>query len=361
MTKKSLGYVELEWSCPNCGSRNSGREKVCTNCGAPQPEDVEFEQPAEEKIIEDATVIERAKIGPDIHCAYCGTRNPGDASHCSRCGADLTEGIARQSGDVLGAHQNEPASDVKCEYCGTMNSGTAHQCKNCGVTLQLGKSSQIQPKSKVPTKQSSKISKVIIIAAGVVLAIACILLLILLNRTEDVVAQVDNLSWERQIVILGLAPASYKAWRDEIPQEADLGMCRQEHRYTSDIPEPNSTEVCGTPYTVDTGSGFGEVAQDCEYMVYDDLCDYTVMELQPADLLELKGTDLNPQWPALRLGTDQQEGEHKESYRIVFSADGELFTYSTTDPEEYQNFLPGSNWKLKVNQLGGVNEVEPAP
>lgn len=36
MARKSKGFVELEWSCPNCETRNRGSEKTCANCGAPQ-------------------------------------------------------------------------------------------------------------------------------------------------------------------------------------------------------------------------------------------------------------------------------------------------------------------------------------
>jgi hypothetical protein len=112
---------------------------------------------------------------------------------------------------------------------------------------------------------------------------------------------------------------------------------------------------------VDTGSGFAEVVQDCEYQVYDDLCEYTVLEMQPIDSLVLTGTDLHPQWPALSLQADQQEGEREEAYRIVFSADGERYTYTTHDPQEYEDYVVGSNWTLKINPLGGVVDVEPAP
>ena len=358
MTKKSLGYVELEWECPNCNGRNSGHEKVCIHCGAAQPEDVEFEQPAEEKIIEDATVIARAEIGPDIHCAYCGTRNPGDAKSCSNCGADLAEGSARDSGEVLGAHRDKPAEEIKCEFCGTLNPGTAHKCKNCGANLHLEEEEPEAPKAK---SGSSTSLTLILIILGVILVAACIGLFFFLNQTDDVGAQVNDMSWERSIVIMGMAPANLEGWQDEIPQEAEVGLCRQEHRFTSNEPQPNSTEICGTPYTVDTGSGLGEVVQDCEYQVYDDLCDYTVMQLQPVDTMVLGGSDLNPVWPAIKLLADQQEGEHQESYRVVFRADGENFTYSTNDVEEYKKFILGSNWTLKVNPLGGVTDVEAAP
>jgi len=115
MVKKTLGYVELEWRCPRCGSRNPGPEKTCNGCGAPQPEDVEFEQPAEEELVTEESEIERAKAGPDVHCAYCGARNPADAEICTQCGADLTEASARVSGRVVGAHRDKPAADVAKE------------------------------------------------------------------------------------------------------------------------------------------------------------------------------------------------------------------------------------------------------
>ena len=44
MAQESLGFVKLEWTCPKCGSRNPGPEKTCLGCGAPQPQDVKFEQ-----------------------------------------------------------------------------------------------------------------------------------------------------------------------------------------------------------------------------------------------------------------------------------------------------------------------------
>ncbi|MDX1416017.1 MAG: zinc ribbon domain-containing protein [Candidatus Promineifilaceae bacterium] len=361
MTKKSLGYVELEWTCPNCGSRNPGQVTVCTNCGTAQPEDVEFHQPAEEKIIQDAEVVEKAKLGPDIHCAFCGTRNPANATTCKNCGADLAEGSQREAGRVIGAHRDQAASDIKCHYCGTMNPAEARQCKNCGSTLHLQE--EIVPPKPKKTETSSRggISTGIIIAIGAIVVVGCIALFIFLNRTDDIVARVNDVSWERQIIIMGLAPASYEAWRDQVPQEADLGACREEHRYTADSPQPGSREVCGTPYSVDTGSGFAEVVQDCEYLVYDDKCQYTVLEMQPVDSLILTGSDLDPQWPAVRLEADQQEGDRQESYQIIFSADGDRYTYTTRDPDEYNDFVIGSNWTLKVNQLGGVVDVEPAP
>lgn len=358
MAKKSLGYVELEWECPNCGSRNPGRVKVCQNCGTPQPEDVQFIQPAEEKIIEDAEVIARAKVGPDIHCAYCGTRNPADAEVCSRCGADLTEGTARRAGQVLGAHRDKPADALTCSYCGSSNPPSASQCWNCGANLSLPEP-EPAPAQAAPARQRSGISPLLLGGIGLIIVAACIGLFIFLNQTDDVQGQVSERTWERSLIIMGMAPVEREDWWDEIPGRAEVGACRPEQRYTSDVPQPNSREVCGTPYTIDTGSGFGEVVQDCEYLVFEDRCQYTVMELQPINTLIERGSGESPQWPVANLEPDQEEGERDETYRITFSADGETYTYVTSNLEMYRRLAPGSRWTLKVNPLGGITDVEP--
>ena len=96
MTQKELGYVELEWTCPACNTRNPGTARKRTQCGAAQPAEVKFEQAPEEKLITDEAKIAEAKAGPDIYCAYCGTRNPSTATACKQCTAPLAEGKARR-------------------------------------------------------------------------------------------------------------------------------------------------------------------------------------------------------------------------------------------------------------------------
>ena len=76
MAKESLGYVELEWTCPFCNTRNPGRAKVCRNCGAAQPKDVQFHQAGEDKIVTDQEGLEMAKGGPD--CLLYTSPSPRD-------------------------------------------------------------------------------------------------------------------------------------------------------------------------------------------------------------------------------------------------------------------------------------------
>jgi len=354
MTRKTVGYVELEWRCPNCGRRNPGRARLCQSCGAAQPTDVQFEQPAEEKVVQDGALAERAQSGPDIHCAFCGARNPGDAKSCSQCGADLQAGAARPGGQVLGAHRDKPAPDVACDYCGSLNPATRTICAQCGATLEQAGKPQPAP---APARKGLGVGAVIAI---VLIVAACIGLFTLFTRTDDVVGRVTDVSWERQIVILGLQPVERSAWRDEIPSEADVGACRSEVRSRQANPAPNAEEVCGTPYTVDTGSGIGEVVQDCEYLLYDDRCSYTVLDWAAVGVETLNGADLNPAWPVVFLEEEQLEGERKETYKVTFSADGERYSYTLSDPYEFAQFERGSDWVLSVNAFKAVVDVAPA-
>ncbi|MGB7874375.1 MAG: zinc ribbon domain-containing protein, partial [Anaerolineales bacterium] len=134
MARKSKGFIELEWTCPNCETRNKGFDKSCVNCGAPQPENVQFEAPAEKKFVSDEKADELRERSADIHCGFCGTRNPSTAKTCSQCGADLSEGEARQAGREIdmSAGKLEP---VTCSNCGTVNPGININCQECGATL----------------------------------------------------------------------------------------------------------------------------------------------------------------------------------------------------------------------------------
>lgn len=360
MAKESLGYVELEWICPYCNTRNPGRLKVCGNCGSPQPKDVQFEQAAEDKIVTDEAGLEMAKGGPDIHCPFCGTRNPGGSVKCLRCGGDLTEGERRETGKVLGAQHTKPAPDIICEYCGTANPATNTKCKNCGSAL--GKTER--PKPAAQSAAPAKMSPTVMIIGAILLLLICGAIGFFFMRgaqTESNTGSVRSVNWKRSIVVMGLAPVTYSTWADQVPQDAQVNYCSERERERSSIPTDNSQEVCGTPYVVDQGSGFGEMVQDCEYIVYDDYCEYTVVQLQPVGAIEETGADMSPFWPETRLDQGQELGERDEVYQITFDVNGESKVYQTTDLNRFLQFQPGSEWELEINGFGDIVDIRPAP
>ena len=354
MAKKTVGYMELEWTCPNCGTRNKGSEEVCSGCGSAQPENVEFHEPVKQELIEDEKKIEQAKAGPDIHCAYCGARNPAGTVVCVNCGSNLAEGKPRVTGRVIGAFNTAAPVEVKCPSCGAANNPSDLTCRQCGSALQPA-----QPPAPAPAPAAAPATKgfpIWIPLVGILAVIAVILFLLLQQKSAG--ATVSQRLWERTVVIEQFGPVEHRNWRSKFPAEATILSCDQERRYTSNEPVANSQEVCGTPYTVDKGSGFAEVVTDCQYEVYEDYCKYNVNEWSQFTQVAASGQNDTPRWPALQLAENQRSGDQAEEFQIVFNVDGEQKTFNTRDEQLYNQAEVGSVWNLTLNGLGQIVDLE---
>lgn len=364
MTKKSIGYVHMLWSCPRCTTRNPGPQKYCNGCGAPQPADVAFEQAPEEKLLADAEEIARAKAGPDIHCPYCNGRNPATAKFCGACGGDLAGGKAREAGKVVGAFRSGPAAPIVCSRCGASNPAASLKCAQCGASLAPGVAEGVQAtaaRSPSAARPARRLPVVLLIVLAALCGLAAVAIMLFASRKTETIAVVDSTNWERRVAIEALQEVEHEGWQDEIPSGANLGSCREEYRYTSQDPVANSVEVCGTPYTIDTGSGYGEVIQDCTYEVYDYLCSYTIEEWTVVDTAVSSGSNQAPSWPSFSLASNERQGDVTESYSVVFVADDGRYTYTPGTAAEFSSFTIGSEWALEIGGFGSVTGIEPAP
>ena len=355
MTKKKLGYVELEWTCPSCGARNPGTRETCQTCGARMPEDVAFELPPQQELDTSDEAVARVAVGPDIICPYCGVRNPGNATVCRRCGGDLSEGARRKAGKVIGAYKTGPAPDQICPACGAKNPPTAVKCSACGAVLSRGKAKK-PAITAAPAKKRSPLGVGLLL---IVLLLAVFALSRFTGGGTESLASVQDVEWRYAIALEALQPVMHEGWHDELPAGAKVGACTKKVRYVLQEPVPGSTEVCGTPYVEDTGTGKGQVVQDCEYYVPDDWCRYTVNEWRPVGEKISTGHDFNPSWASIPLGADKREGDRSEEYKVIFDVGGKKFTYTASDLEEFQQFKPGSEWIIETNALGGVTSVHP--
>ena len=330
MARKTLGYIELIWVCDSCGTQNPGAIKSCTSCGAPQPVNVSFLKVDAQtfNFVKDQALIRMAKAGPDKHCPYCGTRNPAAAEVCVQCGADLTvDATSRPAGGLVGT-EAAPAASTESSL----------------------------PAGRKPLPKPALILIIVIALA------ACATLAWLasgLFSSSEVSARVSSVSWERQIAVEVWGPVEASDWAVELPAEAEIISCSSEYHYSSQNFEPNATEVCGTPYTVDTGTGLGEVVQDCTYQVYDDYCRYTINSWTVADSLVASGSDLQPYWPEANLSAQERLGQQTEQYLIRFSADDQTYTYRTSDLNLFRQAQPGSIWTITVNDFGAVSSAAP--
>ncbi len=357
MARKTIGFVKLEWTCPNCGSKNPGPQKTCLTCGGPQPVETAFTPGSGQPLIQGEEAEKIAAQAADIHCPFCGTRNPSGAAVCSQCGGDLKGGAARPAGQVLGAYSPEPAPEVTCPNCGQPNPAAATHCRNCGASLPAAVS-----ESAAPSAARFKLSPWMIIAGVVVLIgllIGCLAMSGLFAKSEQVVGTVQDVAWQTVVLVEAYQPVERGGWKDEIPAGVELDACEYRYAYTSDQPEPVSTEVCGTPYTVDQGTGFGEVVQDCTYQVYAEYCTYTTSEWVVVDRAVLQGSDLSPRLAQPQLAENQRLGQASQEYTITFATDQGVFTYTTGDPDVFYQAAVGSQWNLTIGGAGRVIAAEP--
>lgn len=367
MTKKTVGYVDLEWTCPQCGTRNLGVNKKCSACGAAQPAEVQFQVgAASASLLSDEEKIKHAQGGPDIHCPYCGTRNARDAERCKLCGGVLQGGQARQAGQTLGALSDAPTAPVMCAACGASNPATATKCKTCGAALPGQAPTQPKPAAAPPKRLSPLM---ILLLAGLLL-LGCWLLWSTMSReggdagrssTQQVSASVRDTAWKRVVLLQALLPVQRQDWRANIPSTVSVSGCQDRLYRTYDDPVTDSVEVCGTPYVLDTGTGVGQVVQDCQYQVYAPYCTYTTTAWQSATPLVLQGSGLTPQWPQARLTNEQREAGRQEEYVVTFQTEAGQVSYSAASLQEFQQFSAGSRWVLEVDGRGRVRSVQPAP
>lgn len=356
MVRRRKGFIELEWTCPNCETRNRGSEKTCANCGAPQPEDVQFEAPSEKKFVEEEKAETLRKRGADVHCAFCGTRNPSDAETCSQCGADLSEGVARESGREIDMSARPPEA-LTCSNCGAENPGSNASCQECGVPLPRPETPAPTPTpasfgipAAAPTASAREARKkpnwLLIGGIFAGLALCCLAVAFLLFApSSSVQATVSDVYWQTSVPVQEVQARNYSNERGNPPSDAYNVSCRDESR-----------EVC-EERTIDRGDGYAEVVEDCrtERSQY---CDYTVDEWTTIQTYTLDGHDNFPVYEQPDLAFDQRLGNEKTEYTVTFDTEDGPKRYTPDNVTEFQQFRPGSSWSLRLNALGGVVGVE---
>jgi len=344
--QESKKFVELEWVCPNCDSRNKGSKKTCENCGAPQPDNVKFQRAADEKVITDKKSQDAARAGADIHCGFCGTRNPGTAVTCSQCGGDLKEGKARQAGQVLQAAPPVPKA-IPCANCGAENTVSARMCKECGAPIkQAAAPAPVQTQVKLSNSPQKKVNGWIFAAIGAFFLICCVAaVLLFVIPSKSVQGTVTNLQWQTSVPVQEIQTVNYSNERGSAPSDAYNVSC-----------QTDSQEVCEEK-TVDQGNGFAEVVQEC-HTESEQYCDYTVDEWTTIQTYTLDGNDNYPVYEDPNLASGQRLGTATETLTVIFSTPDGQKNYSTDSVSEFQQFGIGSEWNLKMNAMGGVMSVE---
>lgn len=348
-SRRTVGYVENVWTCPNCGGENKGSVKSCDACGAPQPENVQFHLPSEQKMVKDEEKVKAAQAGADIHCGFCGTRNPAAATTCSQCGGDLKEGKAREAGRIMQAPP-PPPKVIKCNNCGTENPGTNSTCSNCGAALPKSQTAQpVAPQPAAPTAKPAakkRISPALIGAVLGFLAICCVGIYFVFGRTASTVdGSVTSVHWQTNVPVQEVQAVDYSNERGSPPSDAYDVSCHDENQ-----------EICEQK-TIDKGNGFSEVVEEC-HTETEEYCSYTVDEWKTIQTYPLEGNDLNPVYQSPNITSDQRIGEQTAEFTVNFSTEDGNKVYSPETASTFQQFAVGSTWTLELNLLGGVVGVK---
>lgn len=349
--RRTIGYVENEWTCPNCNTRNKGSVKTCENCGAPQPENVQFELGANQKLVTDAEKVKAAQAGADIHCGFCGARNPATAETCSQCGADLKEGKAREAGRVMQAPPPQPKV-IKCDNCGVENPGTNSVCSNCGSPLpRVVPVAAVSPMARggltpaAPlTGKKTNNKRNLLILGGVLacVAVICVAIIALfVIPTASVQGTVTDVHWETNVPVQEIQAVHHSDEQGSPPSSAYDVSCH--------------TEQSCEQRTVDKGNGYSEVVEECDDVQY---CSYTLDEWDTIQTYSLEGNDLRPIYDDPNLASDQRIGDTSENLTVTFSTDKGIKTYSPDSVSDFQQFDIGSTWTLQLNAVGTVINVK---
>lgn len=404
MAQKIVGYREMNWTCPNCGTINPGSQRTCKACGSAMGQDVKFDQQANAQIIKDEKVIEQAKKGPDVYCAYCGNRNPAGTAKCVRCGADLSEGSAREHGQQYRDRAPEKAEPLLCPSCGAENPAGTTRCRNCGAVISsasvetVSRTVPAEPspqRNPVPQNQTGKGCRnrgcLILIIFLIIFAVLGIMMSGSFGGGSSffdfggftdsssysdpgndwnyepadpspsmISARVTAMNWETSGTVVGNVESAARNWKDQLPSDARNISCAPKLRYTYDeeylASGKNYKEVCGEAYTVDLGNGYEALTQDCVYEVYEDYCSYTVTRWGTIGTKRASGSGTNVGLPQIEPG--QQFTDHSEKYTITLQGeDGRLYTVNPSY-SEYQTYRVGDRYTLSLDRRGRILQME---
>jgi DNA-directed RNA polymerase subunit RPC12/RpoP len=346
MARRTRGYVRLEWVCPNCSTRNPGPKKSCINCGAPQPENVQFGRAVDEQLVTDRESIQAAQAGADFVCPYCGTRNSAMAKICVQCGGDLVEAKRRASGAELTA--NTGPREVSCTNCGTVNPVSRSNCSKCGSPFpRTAPPTPLAAAAKTSVGAQRRASRWWLwaaIGAVVLLCIGAVMMFVV--PTASMAATVSDVRWETSVPVQDMQAVQHSNESGSPPSGAYDVSCHTEDK-----------EVC-QERVVDQGNGFGEVVQDC-HTESTQYCSYTVDEWKTIQIYTLDGHNYSPVYAQPSVAAGQRLGDQQAEYTVFFETEAGQKTYSPSDLADFSQFRVGSTWNLSLSAVGGILDVKP--
>jgi hypothetical protein len=215
--------IEMWWQCGRCGTKNLGRDKVCTSCGDPKDPSERFQMPgdtARAPTVTDPSMLRKAHAGPDWACGRCGANVSALHPDCTQCGAPKPRLAS-------------PSPQVQARRVG-------------GLLAGLGMSF------------ATALSIFVLVPVALILGglSCCVGTVWLAGRPVDVAATVEHTSWERVVDVERYAVRAREGFTESRPQDAfeveSLGM---RHHHDDKVVDHYKTET----YTVQVPDGVDRV------------------------------------------------------------------------------------------------------
>lgn len=134
---------------------------------------------------------------------------------------------------------------------------------------------------------------------------------------------------------------------------------------------------CST-HCSDNGNGFSTCSETCstcqqcstcsriEYDtcydqcdVYKDWCEYDYYDWPIIKTLTTSGSSHNEHWPDLAADGPLQRLDKTERYSVDFVKEAEVWIYKPRQLAEFQRYVVGKPWRIKVNRVRSVTPLEP--
>jgi hypothetical protein len=302
---ESEGFYEMQWDCDHCGTKGllGKSQRHCPECGAPQnPDKRYFPTPEQQKRVDG-----HSYEGADRHCPACNTAMGAKAKNCQKCGSPL-----------------DGSTEVR------------------GVA-----------KPQAPVKKKRRIWPYILIG----LALLGFAIYWFFIRTRSGQVTIKGHRWERIVAVEQYGDYEESAWRDQVPSDASLPICRPKQRSTKKV---QTGETCTTE-KVDKKDGTFEQVRKCKPTYRDepvnaDWCTFRVRRWRKVDEVRATGSDLSPAWPAQVPAADvpamlgaKRSGPRTEKLILDFGGDS-----CEVSDAKWRKYKDGDKVKVEVRARSGA-------
>jgi hypothetical protein len=375
---------ELVWTCEHCGFQNLGRYKNCQKCGAPQSKDTKFHRPSDgPKEVTDPRLVQMAMNGPDVHCPYCGTRNPNGARLCSQCGGELRGGKIRETGDV---DTKEDEGVYHGEY-----KPPDEEDENAEVDQVFA----APPPTSYPRQRYTPVQQSILestnntlltnigIGAIVVLLVGIFIWYAYMKwfKVTEVPVTLNSFSWKTEIHIGEIFTYHEGGWsippggRKTGSEERFTGRYYQK-QVCEQVSVPKSEQyVCGET-CVDLGNGFENCSdrmctrnwtemetqchQEDDYSrpIYETWYFYDIDRWTQTRTVTASSLDNEPYWPEFNLAPGESEGDRTVMFVVNYTDElGETHTLTSYNPTDWDWFVSLSENQVCYADRNGFGDL----